>query len=89
MAHGDEAIQALREAQLREIGAVASHLGIDLSESETDQIAAQLFGGTLTFRKGEIGAWRHHLSAEHIAAFKEIAGEVLVDLGYERAAGDW
>jgi sulfotransferase 6B1 len=41
-----------------------------------------------TFRSGKTGAWRDHFKPEHIAAFKAIAGELLIDLGYERSH-DW
>lgn len=40
------------------------------------------------FRKGVPGDWRNHLSAEHIAAFKERFNPVLIKLGYEKTE-DW
>jgi hypothetical protein len=36
-----------------------------------------------TFRKGQRGGWRDAFSDEHRAVFKELAGAVLVDRGYE------
>lgn len=36
-----------------------------------------------TERKGIIGDWRNYFSGEHKRKFKEIAGELLVELGYE------
>ncbi len=36
------------------------------------------------FRKGIAGDWRNYLKPEHIARFKEVAGEQLIALGYER-----
>ncbi|MGH2787263.1 MAG: sulfotransferase domain-containing protein [Actinomycetota bacterium] len=41
-----------------------------------------------TFRRGLIGDWRNHFSDEHKAAFKELAGEHLIALGYESDL-DW
>ena len=35
------------------------------------------------YRKGIVGDWRNHLNADHIAKFKETAGQQLIDLGYE------
>lgn len=35
-------------------------------------------------RKGISGDWRNHFTAEHKARFKELAGDLLIDLGYER-----
>lgn len=34
-------------------------------------------------RKGISGDWRNHFTPEHKARFKELAGELLIDLGYE------
>jgi hypothetical protein len=39
---------------------------------------------SFTFRSGKIGDWRSHFSAEHIRLFKEVAGDLLIRLGYER-----
>lgn len=36
-----------------------------------------------TFRSGKIGGWREQFTPEHKAVFKELAGELLVKLGYE------
>lgn len=36
-----------------------------------------------TFRSGKAGAWREKFTDEHAALFKEQAGELLIELGYE------
>ncbi|MFZ5809301.1 MAG: sulfotransferase domain-containing protein [Chloroflexota bacterium] len=41
-----------------------------------------------TFRKGKIGGWRESFTAEHIRLFKEISGDILIRLGYEKDM-DW
>jgi hypothetical protein len=41
-----------------------------------------------TFRKGQIGGWRSEFSEEHQQAAREIAGPLLVKLGYE-ADPEW
>jgi hypothetical protein len=41
-----------------------------------------------TFRKGVVGDWRAHFTAEHIRLFKETTGDLLVQLGYEKN-NDW
>lgn len=43
---------------------------------------------SMTFRRGKIGSWRDEFTEEHKKAFKEIAGNVLIDLGYEQDQ-DW
>jgi hypothetical protein len=37
-----------------------------------------------TFRNGRQGGWRTAMSPANIATFKEVAGELLIELGYER-----
>lgn len=41
-----------------------------------------------TFRAGKTGEWRKYFQPEHKALFKEIAGDLLIRLGYE-ANNDW
>jgi hypothetical protein len=41
-----------------------------------------------TFRSGKTGDWREHFTEEHKALFKDIAGDLLVKLGYEKS-NDW
>ena len=36
------------------------------------------------FRRGGSGAWREEYTAQHIKAFKEITGDLLIELGYEQ-----
>ncbi|WP_088103462.1 sulfotransferase domain-containing protein [Halalkalibacter urbisdiaboli] len=36
-----------------------------------------------TFRKGKIGSWKNEFSKQHKEAFKAIAGDFLIQLGYE------
>jgi hypothetical protein len=43
---------------------------------------------SVTFRKGKTGDWRNHFTAANKRVFKEIAGELLIQLGYE-ADTDW
>jgi len=37
-----------------------------------------------TFRSGKTGEWTNHFNAEHKKVFKEVAGDLLVKLGYEQ-----
>jgi hypothetical protein len=77
-----------RDAQIEELENIAQHLGIWYNPNDIEQIAKQIFGGTRTFRKGIIGDWRNHFSAEHKRVFKELAGQILINLGYEQNY-DW
>lgn len=58
-----------------------------------DQIVAALEaainpGKSPTFRSGKTGEWRKHFNAEHKQIFKDIAGDLLLKLGYEKG-NDW
>jgi hypothetical protein len=37
-----------------------------------------------TFRSGKTGGWREHFTEEHKKLFKDVAGDLLVQLGYEQ-----
>lgn len=41
-----------------------------------------------TFRSGKTGGWKEHFTEEHKALFKDVAGDLLVRLGYEKS-NDW
>ncbi|MFN8411953.1 MAG: sulfotransferase domain-containing protein [Anaerolineales bacterium] len=41
-----------------------------------------------TFRSGKTGEWKKHFTDEHKKIFKEVAGDLLVKLGYEKD-NDW
>jgi len=41
-----------------------------------------------TFRSGKTGAWKQHFTREHKKIFKDVAGDLLVKLGYE-SNNDW
>lgn len=41
-----------------------------------------------TFRSGKTGEWRKHFTEEHKKIFKDVAGDLLVKLGYEKN-NDW
>ncbi|MCA1900073.1 MAG: sulfotransferase domain-containing protein, partial [Chloroflexi bacterium] len=41
-----------------------------------------------TFRSGKTGGWRERFTEEHKKLFKEVAGDLLVRLGYEKN-NDW
>ncbi len=41
-----------------------------------------------TFRSGKTGEWKKHFTSEHKKIFKDVAGDLLVKLGYEKN-NDW
>ena len=74
-----------RSAQVAEIKAIAEHVDRALDEDAFERAAAAVWSErTPTFRKGRAGDWRNHFAPEHEDAFKAIAGDLLIDLGYEK-----
>jgi hypothetical protein len=45
-------------------------------------------GRSPTFRSGKTGEWKKHFTPEHKRIFKDVAGELLIRLGYEND-NDW
>lgn len=76
------------EQQLSAIMAIAAHLCIALDEEHARDIGQRLFGGTRTFRKGQIGRWREEFTEAHVTAIKDQLGDLLIELGYETSL-DW
>jgi Sulfotransferase domain len=62
---------------LRRLSTFAGRKGADLA-----MVHREIFGNSATFRKGTTGQWKEHLKPEHKAAMKQIAGPLLIELGY-------
>lgn len=78
-----------REEQYREIATIAAHVGRAVSDEQVVRIAGKVWSPRVaTFRKGRVGDWIEQFDDEHKAAFKEVAGRQLIDLGYETHL-DW
>ncbi len=75
--------------QISTLTGVADHLGLKLSSKKILQVADRLYNPkSLTFRKGRIGGWKAMFNDEHKKVFKKLAGELLIELGYEKDM-DW
>jgi hypothetical protein len=74
--------------QLAQIGRIAEHLDIELDDAQARTIAERTFSSkSVTFRKGSISEWRNHFTEGLKAEFRAVAGDLLVELGYED--GEW
>lgn len=71
--------------QINEVLNIAKHLGINLTAEKAKNVALKLFGNTGTFRKGKIGSWKTEFTQQHKKEFKQFAGKLLIDLGYEKS----
>lgn len=67
---------------LRLRSALARQLILDSLESAINPTKSP------TFRSGKTGEWKKHFTEEHKKIFKEIAGDLLIRLGYEKD-NDW
>lgn len=70
------------EKQKETLRKLAEHLGYYLTQEEIAAVSEQLYGGTWTYRKGQIGAWKEAFSEENKELFKQILGQAVIDLGY-------
>lgn len=77
------------EKQIEEIQRIGGFVGRPLDREQAERIALEMYGeSSLTYRKGKVGDWRNHFTQEHREAFKEVASDVLIQMGYEKNA-DW
>ncbi len=77
------------ETQRREIESIANHINRTLSPGDVQRIARKTWSqDSSTFRKGVIGDWKNHFNDAHREAFKRVAGQEIVDLGFEQNL-DW
>lgn len=78
-----------RERQLEAIESILRFIDRPLVPARVSTLAERLWSpSSATFRRGVIGDWRNHFSPAHTEAFKQIAGEALIQLGYEKDM-DW
>ncbi|MGE5223606.1 MAG: hypothetical protein ACM3PY_14305 [Omnitrophica WOR_2 bacterium] len=57
-------------------------------QAAVDQLAAAIDPKrSYTFRSGKVGEWRTHFTESHKRQFKQVAGDLLVRLGYEQDSG--
>jgi len=69
--------------QSDELRKIATALHLDASDDDLLEAFNASFGKGTIFSKGKAGVWKEHFTEEHKAHFKEILGDVLIELGYE------
>lgn len=74
------------EKQLQAIIEIGQHLGVKMTPKKTQSIIDNLFGGTWTFREGQIDSWKNYFTPKIKHAFKQDHRlvKLLIDLGYEQ-----
>lgn len=68
------------DLQIKEINKVVQFLGLSLSLNEIKEVGKKLFGGTNTFRKGQIGAHKNSFNHEHNVLYKNLFGSLHKEL---------
>lgn len=74
----------------RHIAAVLTHIGASADPAIVDDLVEQTRfdkqkkKASGFFRKGQSGDWRNHFNDGDVALFKELAGDHLIELGYEK-----
>jgi len=71
-------------AQVAALTKIANCLDVTLTQPLLARCIEKLFGSGLTFRKGQIGSWRQHFTPAQTELFKAHAGDLLIELGYEK-----
>lgn len=74
----------LKDNQIACIRQLMNYLELEDNLTEIETIAAEIFGGTETFRKGKIGDWKNYFDDEMKSMFKTLMGNELIYLGYEK-----
>jgi len=72
-------------AMLDEVGRTGYQIPTPRAEALTILAEAIQPGKSHTFRSGKTGGWREHFTEEHKKLFKDVAGDLLVRLGYEKS----
>lgn len=72
------------DVQKETVTSILKHLNLEIDGDKLESIALSCYSSSSrTFRKGIIGDWKNHFSENHKRQFKEVAGDVLIKLGYE------
>lgn len=71
------------EMQVNEILNLANFLKVNISNDQAFSIANQAWGGTGTFRHGEMGVWKQYFSPQHTLDYQQLYTPILIELGYE------
>lgn len=83
-----EKVVGSKESREQEIKNIAKHLEIELTDEMLKDCVDNLVGSNelypTYFRKGIIGDWKNHFTEDHKKLFKEVAGQLLIQEGYEK-----
>lgn len=70
--------------QIAELRKIATALHLDVSDEMLLETFQASFGKGTIFSKGKAGSWKDYFNEEHKEHFKQILGDILIELGYEK-----
>jgi len=79
---------ATLDAMLDEVESIGYHIPTPRQKALSILVEAIQPTKSHTFRSGKTGGWREHFTEDHKDLVKEVAGDLLVKLGYEKN-NDW
>ncbi len=77
-----ESLAGKEEEQVEEILKLARHLGVPADRQKAHRIALLCQKEEETYKSS--GTWKQEFTQEHKELFKDVAGQLLIDLGYEK-----
>jgi sulfotransferase 6B1 len=80
--------QATLDAMLDEVESTGYRIPMPREKAISVLVKAIQPRKSHTFRSGKTGGWREHFTAEHKDLFKDVTGDLLIKLGYEKSM-DW
>lgn len=73
-----------KEEQIIQLRKIADALQIKKSDAQLMKAFDEVYGTGMTFYKGVAGQWKEHFNEENKQLFKDLLGDVLITLGYEK-----
>lgn len=70
--------------QLVELRKIANALHLTVSDEQLLEAFEASYGKGVMFSKGKAGKWKEHFTDEHKELFKDMLGDALIELGYEK-----
>lgn len=72
------------ETQLAELRKISDALDLEISDEELLKVFEKSYGTSRYFHKGIVGTWRDYFNEENKQLFKDLLGDLVIELGYEQ-----
>lgn len=85
---GPQGDSCTKEEQIAELRKIANALNIQITDAQLLNAFKTSYGQGYTFNKGQVGRWKQYFNEANKKIFKELLGNELIELGYEKDY-DW